>query len=70
LEAAPFFGSLFDVFTNATARPSTVSAELYPEVSELYYTAVHGVLTGDTDATTAVQDLELDLADLGFELPE
>ena len=68
LEAIPFFGSFYDVFVGATARPSTVSAELYPAVSELYYTAVHSVLTGDADAATAMEDLELDLAELGFEI--
>jgi trehalose/maltose transport system substrate-binding protein len=70
LEAIPFFGSFYDVFINATARPSTVSAELYPQVSELYFTAVHGVLTGESDAATAMQLLELELADMGFEIAE
>jgi trehalose/maltose transport system substrate-binding protein len=70
LEAVPFFGPLFDVFTNAVARPSTVSGTQYPEVSELYYTAVHNVLTGETDAETAMADLEGQLIDLGFEAPE
>ncbi|MCI0713421.1 MAG: ABC transporter substrate-binding protein [Chloroflexi bacterium] len=70
LEAVPFFGPLFDVFTNAVARPSTVSGTQYPEVSELYYTAVHNVLTGETDAETALADLEGQLIDLGFEAPE
>jgi trehalose/maltose transport system substrate-binding protein len=70
LAAAPFFGSLFDVFTNAVARPSTVSGTLYPEVSELYYAAVHSVLTGETDAETAMADLEAALIDLGFDAAE
>lgn len=70
LEAVPFFGPLFDVFTNAVARPSTVSGTQYPEVSELYYTAVHNVLTGETDAETAMVDLEAQLIDLGFEAPD
>lgn len=68
LEAAPFFGSLFDVFTNAVARPSTVTSTDYPEVSELYFTAVHSVLTGETDAETALADLEASLVDLGYEV--
>ncbi len=68
LEAIPFFGSFYDVFIGATPRPSTVSAELYPEVSQLYFTAVHSVLTGDADAATAMEDLELDLAELGFDM--
>jgi len=64
LEAVPFFGSLFDVFTSAVARPSTVTAAQYNDVSVLYFTAVHSVLTGENDAQTAVEDLELDLLDL------
>ncbi|NDJ87316.1 MAG: ABC transporter substrate-binding protein [Chloroflexi bacterium] len=70
LEAAPFFGSLYDVFINAVPRPSTVAAEQYNDVSQLYYTAVHSILTGEADAQTAMEDLELQLADLGFEFPE
>jgi len=68
LEATPFFGSLYDVFVNATARPSTVAAPRYAEVSRAYYTAVHSVLTGDEDADIALELLELDLQDItGFE---
>lgn len=70
LEAAPFFGSLYDVFISATARPSTVSADQYPQVSELYYSAVHSVLTGETDAASAMEDLEVELVLLGFEIME
>ena len=33
LKAAPFFGSLYDVFINAVARPSTATAPKYNEVS-------------------------------------
>jgi trehalose/maltose transport system substrate-binding protein len=64
LEAVPFFGSLYDVFTSAVARPSTITATQYNDVSVLYFTAVHSVLTGENDAQTAVEDLELDLQDL------
>jgi trehalose/maltose transport system substrate-binding protein len=68
LEATPFFGSLYDVFINAVARPSTATAPQYNEVSTLFYQAVHSVLTGDNDALTAFEELELDLEDLtGFE---
>lgn len=67
LEAAPFFGSLFDVFTNAVARPSTVTAPQYSDASSLFFNAVHSVLTGDNDAASAFEELELDLVDLlGF----
>lgn len=68
LEAVPFFGSLYDVFINAVARPSTVTAPRYNEVSTLFFNAVHSVITGDKDAITAVEELELDLEDLMAEL--
>jgi trehalose/maltose transport system substrate-binding protein len=64
LEAAPFFGSLYDVFINAVARPSTMSAPNYNEVSVAYFTAVHSILTGEEDAAVAMELLELDLADI------
>ncbi len=67
LEATPFFGNLYDVFINAVARPSTATAPRYNEVSTLFFTAVHSVLTGEKDAVTALEELELDLEDLtGF----
>ena len=67
LEASPFFGSLYDVFINAVARPSTATAPRYASTSNLFFNAVHSVLTGNTDAETAFEELELDLQDLlGF----
>ncbi len=74
LAAVPFFGSLFDVFTSAVARPSTITSTQYNDVSVLYFNAVHSVLTGGADAQTAVEDLELELLELlgeeNFSLPE
>ncbi|MGH8871852.1 MAG: ABC transporter substrate-binding protein [Acidimicrobiia bacterium] len=68
LEAAPFFGDLFDVFTNAVARPSTITSPQYSDVSALFFNATHSVLTGEADAEDAFLELELDLMDLtGFE---
>lgn len=68
LEASPFFGDLYDVFVNAVARPSTVTAPQYAETSTLYYNAVHSVLTGNSNAEDALAGLELDLQDLlGFD---
>src|SRR5690625_2587146 len=68
LEAVPFFGSLYDVFINAVARPSTATAPQYATVSQSFYRAVHSVLSGDEDAATALALLELDLeAITGFE---
>jgi trehalose/maltose transport system substrate-binding protein len=59
-----------DVIKAAVARPSTVSGDKYAKVSELYYTAVNDILTGKSDATSALEKLELDLADQGFALPK
>ena len=64
LEATPFFGSLYDVFINAVARPSTATAPKYNEVSTLFFNAVYNVLTDKKDAQTAIDELELDLEDL------
>ena len=67
LKAQPFMGSLFDVFNNAVARPSTVTGEKYNEVSAAYFNAVHTVLTGEALAEDALQDLQDKLVDItGF----
>ena len=67
LEAVPFFGSLYDVFINAVARPSTATAPNYAQVSAAFFRSVHSVLTGAEDAETALALLELDLQELtGF----
>lgn len=68
-EELPFLEKFSDVLNFATPRPTTASGDQYATVSELYYTAVHDVLAGNKDAATAMSDLELALADLGFELP-
>jgi trehalose/maltose transport system substrate-binding protein len=68
LEATPFFGKLYDVFVNATPRPSTATAPNYNQVSQKFYQAVHSVLTGKQDVETAFAYLERDLEDVtGFE---
>ncbi|MFW6263588.1 MAG: ABC transporter substrate-binding protein [Thermotogota bacterium] len=69
LDAVPFFDSLYDVFTNAVARPSTASAPNYNEVSTLFFKAVHKIISGDSnDALGTLEELALDIADVtGFE---
>jgi phosphate/phosphite/phosphonate ABC transporter binding protein len=67
--ASPFMCKLYDVFINAVARPSTATAPQYNEVSTYFFQAAHSVLTGDNDAQTALEELELDLEDVtGFEV--
>lgn len=62
LEATPFFGDLYSTFENAVARPSSVTGENYNRVSAAFWEAVHDVLSGDSDAETALAGLEGDLA--------
>jgi trehalose/maltose transport system substrate-binding protein len=59
-----WFAELLPVFQNAVARPSTVSAPRYNEVSREFFQAVHEVLTGATDAETAMGELEIELEEL------
>ena len=63
IQAAMPFSSP-EVVEVTTARPSTATADKYNEVSTLYFTAVHSILTGEEDAATALELLELDLQDL------
>jgi trehalose/maltose transport system substrate-binding protein len=58
LEATPFFGELYDTFTNAVARPSRVTGEKYNQVSSEFFNAVHAVLSGKTDAASSLEALE------------
>ena len=64
LKAIPFFAKMQGVLTNAVPRPSTPTAPKYNEVSRLFFTAVHSVLTKEQDAPTAVAGLESSLQDL------
>ena len=61
LSANPFFGELYDTFTNAVARPSKVTGEKYNEVSNAFYNAVHSVLSDNAEAEEAVERLESQL---------
>jgi trehalose/maltose transport system substrate-binding protein len=58
LDANPFFGSLYDVFTSAVPRPATVTGLKYPEVSAAFWNATHDVLSGKASAEDAVKRLE------------
>jgi trehalose/maltose transport system substrate-binding protein len=46
LAATPFFGSLYDTFVNAVARPSKVTMGKYNQVSSEFFNAAHDVLSG------------------------
>jgi trehalose/maltose transport system substrate-binding protein len=65
LEANPYYADLLPVFQGgAVPRPSTVSGELYNDVSTAYFTAVNQILTGQKDAATAVAEIEQQLNDI------
>jgi trehalose/maltose transport system substrate-binding protein len=58
LDAVPFFGRLYDTFTDAVARPSRVTGDKYNQVSAEFFNAVHAVLSGKSDAATSLAALE------------
>jgi trehalose/maltose transport system substrate-binding protein len=58
LAAVPFFGSLYDTFVNAVARPSKVTAAKYNQVSAEFFNAAHDVLSGETSGADSVAALE------------
>lgn len=64
IEANPFFERLYDVLVNGVARPSTVSAPNYAQVSQAFYTAVHDVLTGAASAEEALAIAALDIQEI------
>ncbi|MDQ3044672.1 MAG: ABC transporter substrate-binding protein [Chloroflexota bacterium] len=69
LAANPFYSRLLEVFTGAAvARPSTVSADLYNEVSTAYFTQVNRILTGEAEAADAFAELEGQLEDIMADL--
>lgn len=70
LEVNPFFARLKDVFLGgAVARPSTVTSDLYNEVSTAYFTAVNEILTGTApDAAARVAQLAQQLEGIVSEL--
>jgi trehalose/maltose transport system substrate-binding protein len=61
LAANPFMGKLYDVFVNAVPRPSAQTKQKYNQVSSAFWTAVHNVLIGQTDAATSLRMLEQQL---------
>ena len=57
-EAQPIIPQWKDVFLQAVPRPSAPTREDYNEVSTLFFTAVHSVLSGDESATDALDELD------------
>jgi trehalose/maltose transport system substrate-binding protein len=64
LASQPHYADLYPILQNTVTRPSTVTGEHYNEVSTAFFTSVHSVLTGESDAATALELLELDLMEI------
>ncbi|MDR3426467.1 ABC transporter substrate-binding protein [Silvimonas sp.] len=65
LKANPFMGDLFSTFTSAVARPSSVTASKYNQVSNQFWNATHDVLSGNSNATDALGRLDASLKHMG-----
>ena len=66
--ASEFIPRLKDVFQGgAVARPSTVTSELYNDVSVAYFTGLNQILTG-ADATSTVESMTSQIQDVVDEL--
>ena len=61
LQANPFFGELYNTFTSAVGRPSSVTASRYNQVSNQFWNAAHDVLSGSSDAASALARLDASL---------
>ena len=60
-KAAPFIGELFEVFTNAVARPATVTGQSYNKVSTEFFNALIRSCLGAAQPEQALAELERDL---------
>ncbi|WP_110685474.1 ABC transporter substrate-binding protein [Salinicola aestuarinus] len=61
LAAVPFFGTLYETFTSAVPRPSAVTGDNYPRVSNAFFNTVHEVLSGNAAADQGLESLQSEL---------
>jgi len=61
LNANPLFATLAGSFRNLVPRPSAVTGTRYNRASNAFWNAVHAVLSGQSDAETALRALERNL---------
>ncbi len=65
LAANPTFARLHDLFVNGVvARPSTVTATRYDDVSDAYSASINQILSGSIDAPAGIADLEKKLNEI------
>ncbi len=58
VKANPFMAELGSTFAATVARPSTVTASKYNQVSNLFWNAVHDVISGKAKAGESLADLD------------
>jgi trehalose/maltose transport system substrate-binding protein len=61
LQVNPFMADLLPTFNSAVARPSTVTAAKYNQVSNQFWNAAHDVLVGSENASSALPRLAVSL---------
>jgi trehalose/maltose transport system substrate-binding protein len=61
LRANPYLGTAAQAFAHAVPRPAAVTGTRYNRVSSAFWSAVHAVLAGQSDARTALGSLERSL---------
>lgn len=64
LKAIPFFSKMKSVLMSAVPRPAAATGSKYNDVSRIFFTSVHNVLTKQTSAKSAVSDMSSQLKDL------
>ena len=60
----PYMAELADTFTNAVARPTAATGARYSQVSNQFWIAAHGVLSGKSTADEALARLDAQLREL------
>ncbi len=60
----PLFEEFLDIFETAVPRPSAQTAPYYEAVSEAIFSEIHLALTGERDALTALESLEIELEEI------
>lgn len=61
--ANPLFARMGPILATAFPRPSGITAERYNEASTIFFSGVHSVLTGESSAADAADNMEIDFQD-------
>lgn len=65
IKANPFMGELYSTFSSAAARPATVTASRYNQVSNAFWNSVHETLSGKVKPEQTLQQLDANLGRMG-----